>query len=81
VGCVYGKIGGNLNPRRNETQARCGMGGSMADKMATDGAEYAEQTFNHQSQAIHNGLYDFMLLLVMETASFRDEDARVADTR
>jgi hypothetical protein len=53
----------------------------MADKMATDGAEYAEQTFNHQSQAIHNGLYDFMLLLVMETASFRDEDARVADTR
>ena len=27
VGCP-GRIGGNLNPRRNETQARCGMGGA-----------------------------------------------------
>ena len=51
----------------------------MADEMMADCAEYAEQPFNHQSKAIHSGLYDFMLLLVIETASFRDEDARVAD--
>ena len=45
----------------------------MADEMTTDRAEYVEQTFSRQNKAIYSGLYDLMLLLVMETASFRDE--------